>query len=486
MIKLIEKIKKNYLILVLMLFSLMLNILFSFSTPVVSWDESVYSNLGYDLSNNPLDYSVEFNGWSDWIPSGNDPVYSWPKMGFRAPLLPYTLSLLFLLNLGFLVKFFMPLIGALNIGLVYLLGRKLFNSKVGIYAASFTSLIPLYTLISSKILTDVYLTFFMLITIFSFWKGYEEGDIKYKILFGFFFALALLSRYTALWFIPIFFTYFLIRTKSLKFIFDKYLWGAILVFFGTLIPWFIYGYFEYGNILGAFIHGIKAATYWGGHQPWNFYLQNQWKMLSIIGIISLLGIGKIFYKKKTNNSGFLFLIIWIFGFLIMTMILPHKEERFILPVISALCLISGVFVNSLKKYKKLIFKIIILILIYSTTITFIQEIEHNSSDGKCFLNSMNYINNQKQEVLIVTDEFSVVYYYTKQETQYYPREINEEYLKKLSKEKKKDIYFLFSNRLFDGGDLSIKKYNYLEENLEKVFDCAGQNTFTSLYHYPSD
>ena len=35
--------------------------------------------------------------------------------------------------------------------------------------------------------------------------------------------------------------YFLIRRKSLKFIFDKYLWSAIGVFFVTLIPWFIYG-----------------------------------------------------------------------------------------------------------------------------------------------------------------------------------------------------------------------------------------------------
>ena len=71
--------------------------------------------------------------------------------------------------------------------------------------------------------------------------------------------------------------YFLIRDKSLKFLKDKYLWYAIGIFFWTLVSWFIYSFKYYGNILGAFIHGFKAAGYWGGVQSWNFFFVNSWQ-----------------------------------------------------------------------------------------------------------------------------------------------------------------------------------------------------------------
>jgi len=59
--------------------------------------------------------------------------------------------------------------------------------------------------------------------------------------------------------------------KTLKFLKDKHLWYSILAFFVTLIPWFIYGVFQYNNPLGAFIHGFKASGYWGGLQSWTFF-----------------------------------------------------------------------------------------------------------------------------------------------------------------------------------------------------------------------
>ena len=97
--------KENKILITLFVFTFILGTVFVFSTPLKIWDETVYANLGYDLSNNPLDYSVKDNGWSDFIPFDGDTFYSWPKMGFRAPLLPYLLSPLYLFNLNFLVEF---------------------------------------------------------------------------------------------------------------------------------------------------------------------------------------------------------------------------------------------------------------------------------------------------------------------------------------------------------------------------------------------
>ena len=87
--------KKEYkILLVIFILALIIRIVFLFSTPVKIWDETVYANLGHDLSNNFSDYSVENNGWSDFI-SSSEGSYGWPNMGFRAPLLPYILSSLY-------------------------------------------------------------------------------------------------------------------------------------------------------------------------------------------------------------------------------------------------------------------------------------------------------------------------------------------------------------------------------------------------------
>ena len=306
-------IKKHKWLIAIFVIALLVRIIFVFSMPVKLWDETIYLNLGADLSHNPLSYSFS-HGWSDFIPSGGDDFYGYPKAGFRAPILPYLISIFYFLNLGFLTNFLIPLIGALSVILVYKLGKELFNEKVALISSVFFAFIPLHVFYSSRVLTDVLFTFFVLLTFLSFWKGYEKNNKGHKILFGVFLALALLSRYTALWIIPIFLIYFLVRDKSPKFLKDKYLWYSILAFFGTLIPWFIYGIFEYNNPIGAFIHGAKASAYWGGLQSWHFFFDYWWQIFSIIGFIFVVALIYILYKKDFFKKEIYLLLIW-FAFL---------------------------------------------------------------------------------------------------------------------------------------------------------------------------
>src|SRR3989344_3184986 len=284
--------KETKIIILIFLVALLIRISFVFITPIKIWDETVYANLGYDLSKSALDYSFT-NGWSDYVPDG-----SWPKAGFRAPLLPYTLSILYFLKLNFLIQFLIPLFGALSITLIYLIGKEMFSQKVGIYSAILLTLVPLHVFYSSKILTDVFSTFFALLVILVFWKGFEKDNKNWKLLFGPVLALALLSRYTLLWLIPLFPIYLLIKNKSLRFAKDKHLWYSILLFFIFLVPWFIYGIVQYHNALGAFIHGFKASSYWGGVQHWSFYFQHWLEALSISGILVILSLAYIIYYKK--------------------------------------------------------------------------------------------------------------------------------------------------------------------------------------------
>lgn len=470
--------REDKLILALFFIAFIINVLFSFSAPVKIWDETVYANLGHDLSKNPLDYS--FAGkWSDYVP--DEGIYGWPNAGFRAPLLPYSLSIFYFLKLDFLINFFMPLIGALGVVLVYYFGKRLFNINAGIYSAIFLALLPVYAYCSGMILTDVFGTFFIILTFISFWKGYEENNKKYKILFGLFLALALLAKYTSLLIMPVFLAYFLIRDKSLRFLKDRHLWRSALLFFITIIPWFIYGVYFYKNPLGPFIHGMRAATYWGGIQPWSTYLISWPIMFSAAGLIFIFSLAYIFYKKDFIKKQVYLLLIWTGFFLLIISIMPHKEDRYILPIAPAICLLSGFFIDKIKKHRKTVLTGIIIILAASCAAYFSYYHDKSYTDTNlCFLDGNKFLQNADKDSLIITDESPIVYYYSKKETRFYPipeklTGLNDDYAGR-------SIYVFFTDfdmPLNDEEHIRIK--NILDSNFKKVFECSGGEGFSAIY-----
>ena len=479
--------KKEFKILIILFFiAFILRAIFLFSSPVRIWDETVYANLGHDLTSNFFDYSLSSNKWSDFIPSGGDEVYTWPKMGFRAPLLPYVLSSFYLLNLDFMVPFFIPFMGALSVIFIYILGKELFNSKVGLFSSLLFLFIPLHIAFSARILTDVLFTFFVILTFLSFWKGYEKNNKKYKVFFGLFLALALLSRYTAIWIMPIFPIYLLIRNKSFRFLKDKHLWFAILVFFATLIPWFVYSFFNYNNPFGAFIHGFKASAYWGGLQSWHFFFDYWFKMFSIMGFVFVIALIYIIYKKYYFKKEIYFLLIWFFFFFGMAVYMPHKEDRFILAITPVIALISGYFIDKINKHKKLIFAAIILTALIYLGFHFSWIYNSYYTDtNKCFLEGNKFLRGVNMNSVVFTDESPVVYYYTKLETRFYPVPLTYENINNNLRDMDfgKDIYVLFGNYVKKPNQEDKKIMADLNDNFHKVFSCVEGDAFSFVYKY---
>jgi len=474
--------KKNKVLLFVLISAFIFRIIIAYTSPILWWDEAVYANLGHDLTKNPLDYSFENNGWSDFVPDGQ-----WPKAGFRPPLLPLILAIFYFLKINSLIFLIIPLIGTLSVFFTYLLGKKLFGERVGLYSAIFLALSPLHVIHSSKILTGVLSTFLGLLTFFIFWKGYEEKNNKFKVLFGLFFALAVLTRYNMIWFLPIFLLYFIVRNKSFKFLFDKYLWYSILAFFIVLTPWMIYGFLEYNNFLGPFIHASNAASFWGGVSPGNFLFYEGWDIFSISGIIFILALLYITYKKEFKRKEIYFLLIWIAIFLWLFMFMSHKEDRHLLPIFPPLMIICGFFVKKIKKFRKpiLILLIIFMLIILSKGIYLDYKKAHTGTIA-CFLEANNFLKSVEKNSAIITDESPSVYYYTKKETYFYP---NPWSLDKLAIIKNnhfqgKNIYIFFTDYdmpLHDKEHIKIKKD--LDDNFEKVFTCDKNWGLSAIYKY---
>jgi len=477
----LEKIEK--FLFIFLIFSFLIRVIFLFYHPMRGWDETVYLNLAHDLSNNPLLYSLKNSGWNDFIPYNNT-LYSWPNIGFRAPIIPYFFSFFYFFDLAFLIPYIIPLFATLSIYLIYILGKELFDKRVGLYSAIFFSLIPINIYTSEKIWADSFVLFFIILIFINFWKGYEKGNIKNKVLFGLFMALAVLTRYTALWVVPVFLLYFLIRDKSFKFLRDKYLWYAIGVFFLIMIPWFIYGFNYYGNIFGGFIHGFKAASYWGGVQPWYYFFENSWRIFSLFGIFSFLSLAYIFIKKEILKKEVYLLVIWLVFVFIMILLMPHKEDRYIMPIIPAASIIAGLFINKLKRFRNIVLILISIVLIYSGLNAFrIEYVLPKDKATLCFLQNNDFLkNNIKNDSLVVTNQSTIVHYYTDKDTVLYPSIWDLELFRDMnsSNYKNKDVYLSFSNYDMDMNSIIKKELDF---NFEKVFECSIDYGYGAIYKY---
>lgn len=463
-------VRRNKILILIFLLALLLRIIFVFSTPIKFWDETIYINLGRDLSKNLLDYSFS-NGWSDFIPSGANDFYAYPKAGFRPPLLPYTISIFYLIKLEMLIDFLLPLVGALSVVLIYLTGKEMFDKRTGIIAASFLAVLPLHVIYSGKVLTDVYCVFFILLALLSFWKGFEKNENKHKILFGIFLALALLARYSTLYILPIFPIYLLIKNRSLSFLKDKYSWYAVIAFILVLIPWFIYGMNTYQNPLGPFIHGFYGAEYWGGQQSWTFFLEHWFEMFSLTGLIFLAAIVYLAYKKDFKKKDIYFLLIWAALFFVAAMSMAHKEDRYILPLVPALILLSANFVSN-AKYKKIITFIVIIFSLTALTINFQNTFKTSTNiNAKCFQEITKYLESISHDSKIVSENPPLFRYYNGKENSYFPDDISAETLKSVSQSKK--TYFVFT-RLNSG--FETEKWQNLkaimEKDYKKLFECG--------------
>jgi 4-amino-4-deoxy-L-arabinose transferase-like glycosyltransferase len=358
----------------------------------------------------------------------------------------------------------------LSVLLIYYIGKMMFNEKVGLYSACFLTLLPLHVFYSGRILTDVFSLFFVLLTIYAFWKGYEEEESKYKVLFGLFFGLSVLSRYTCILLGVVFLVYFLYKHKSLRFLKDKYLWQAVGIFILTLVPIFVYGRIVYGNLFGAFIHGTRASSYWGGVQQWNWFFVQWTGMFSIIGVVFILALGYLAYKKELFEKENLLLLLLFFVFLGFAIAMPHKEDRYILPIVVALCLLSGVFIDRIKKNTKVIFALLIIILVCSNIYSFNSNYNSNNPpSSKCEVMAFDYLKSISGDYVTFNENSPVYYYFLKKESNYYMDSLDS--IKSFSENK--SVYFIIADSDFIWGAEKVNKYRtFLRDNYNLKLNCS--------------
>lgn len=314
------------------------------------------------------------------------------RRGFLFPLIG---ALIFRLGLGEIgMRFLIVLFSTGIVAVSYFIIAKMFNKKLALLTSVGLSLSWILLFFTGRVLTDIPAAFFILLSLLFFWKGYvlKEGN-KFLYLFGFVFALAILTRMQSFMLAPPFLFYIFLKEKF-KMFRNKQLWITFGIFLLLLVPQFILYSMHYGNPINDIAAhylgiGTSSSSAYSGDQRgfsaavFNYFANLPYMMSTVIFILLILGaiyffsdlflgFDKLFKNEELQKK--FFVLSWIVSlFLIMGYIgsISYVEQRYItagLPFLfliafSPILFVSEILVKKFAKYKKMIIFLVFLSLI---------------------------------------------------------------------------------------------------------------------------
>ena len=230
--------------------------------------------------------------------------------------MPYTRSILNTSLIAFFFKIFgisefsarivSVIFGTLTIPLVYLMGAKVANKRVGLLAAVLITFSVWEILWAREARMYAQFQFFYLLTAYLFFLGLERNNLKALLFSVIAFICAFLSHRLALTFLPVAFIYILLYKREVLKI--RYVVSGILISAGLALVYMI--------IRGKtpFEYIPSSAPIWG-QKPFYFYaLTPDLRILFIlvvVGIIISMILWKVEVFENKNSNSYLLLNFFI-------------------------------------------------------------------------------------------------------------------------------------------------------------------------------
>lgn len=156
------------------------------------------------------------------------------------------------------MKLVSPLFGSMTIPVVYLIGKRLFNQKIGEYAAVLLALNPIHIIFSSLAYTEVFFTFWVSLCLLLFIQVLDDANLGRSIMLGISIGFAGLSKQLG----PILFLVFPASlvffnpnkvSRSVRRVFLALLIGALI-----LSPFYLRSLLEFGTLVPEEELGLRA------------------------------------------------------------------------------------------------------------------------------------------------------------------------------------------------------------------------------------
>jgi 4-amino-4-deoxy-L-arabinose transferase-like glycosyltransferase len=187
---------------------------------------------------------------------------------------------------------------------LYLLGKEMYNQKVGIFAATFYNFDPLVILFSYHVYTETYVAFFLVLSAYFAVFGKKRGNLVYYLVSGIFVVLSFFMKQPGIimtLIITIFIFYSPVKKESLSSRFLKF----TVFFIGiTLVLSLIFVYYFSIGLLAEFIY--YNFTF---HSTYTGSARTLWGRIGIIRYLILENI-----------------ILWITGITAIPIFLKNRRE----------------------------------------------------------------------------------------------------------------------------------------------------------------
>ena len=210
----------------------------------VWWDESEYLNMAKSWA-----FGNEYKFY--------DPV---------RPILFSLVSAVFfkISNTEFLPRIFMLILSIFSVVGVYFLGKELYNKKIGLLSAFFSSFFYLNLFFTYRLQVDMPSLTFFLFSVFFFYKYFKTKSKKSLYLASALIAIGTLFKQSTA-FVLLGILIYLLITEKLKFLMKKEIWIAGLIFIIIQVPYIIWGYVKFGGFIFLNASAVTA--------PENYFLE---------------------------------------------------------------------------------------------------------------------------------------------------------------------------------------------------------------------
>jgi len=231
--------------------------------------------------------------------------------------------------------------------LTFYLGRRMFSTQAGILGATVLASSILFLKFARWSQTYMLSTFFAMLAIFLFYRGYQSEDkrtISYLLMYAAT-GLGVLTMGPVNLVMPglVIFLY-LVAMKDLRHIRQlRLLWG-ILIFGAITAPWYVAVSLQggYGFDLLIKTNVSRYFNTWTHEQPFYYYLMNlPWSFapwsLFLPGALHLA----FSRRSQEDRSALRLLLIWAIALLVFFSISQAKRDEYILGLYPALALLVG-------------------------------------------------------------------------------------------------------------------------------------------------
>lgn len=321
------------------------------------WDETVY-----------LQHAEIIDGLSP---------NNYNEFDFRPPLFSILLAAVFLISNSFTAAHLLvATLSTSGILLTFILGRSLFNKRVGLIASLIYLFSETSVRISHEILVDPFLPVFWLLVVISTLKIIRKEKKIHYILTGIFTGLAILLKFTSLLLIPVVAVVLLVNKieeleiKSIllrikKFLLRRRFWLYPSFVLITLSPYLTWSFFTYGSPLYTFKTGLKLSGAPDSSLTYMDGFSTLFPLPFLLGaVFFILKLEK--WRKPRVNLPIIFSFSLAFA---LQYLIPNKELRFMLPALPSLFIIAAAGLDWFRGIGKKRYLVLILALILLTSLS---------------------------------------------------------------------------------------------------------------------